>query len=170
MRHHLHAAEQGRGLPVALAAEAEAVGHQPLHGEAGQLTQASEVLEVRGEGAEAALVQERAQAQLDAGAVAQGIVPIATRQQLGRDPVGVGVLGDQRVDVAVADLVHDGDEVVDAVGVDRDAEPELGLDLVALGDGDVAHVVAEPGQPQGAQLGAAHRGSRPRGDAGDDHR
>ena len=50
----LTARQQRRGLPVALAAEAVAVGHQPLHGEAGQLAQAAEVLEVRGEGAEAA--------------------------------------------------------------------------------------------------------------------
>ena len=42
------------GLPVALAAEAVAVGHQPLHGEARQLAQPAEVLEVRGERPEAA--------------------------------------------------------------------------------------------------------------------
>ena len=30
-------------------------------------------------------------------------------------------------------------------------KPQLGLDLVALGDRDVAHVVAEPGQPQRSQ-------------------
>ena len=38
-RHHLQRAQQHRGLPVAFAAEAVAVGHQPLHGEAGQLAQ-----------------------------------------------------------------------------------------------------------------------------------
>ena len=56
------------------------------------------------------------------------------------------------------------DQVVDAVGVDRHAEPQLGLDLVALGDRDVAHVVAEPGQPQRAQLRASGGGPRPRPD------
>ena len=48
-RHRLERAQQHRGLPVALAAEAVAVGHQPLHGEAGQLAQPAEVLEVGGE-------------------------------------------------------------------------------------------------------------------------
>ena len=46
---HLERAQQHRGLPVALAAEAVAVGHQPLHGEPGQLAQPAEVLEVGGE-------------------------------------------------------------------------------------------------------------------------
>ena len=45
----------------------------------------------------------------------------------GSDPVGVGILGDQLVDVDVADLVHDGDEVIDAVGIDRDTEASLRL-------------------------------------------
>ncbi len=46
------------GLPVALGAEAVAVGHQPLHGQAGQLAQAAEVLEGGGERAEAAGLEE----------------------------------------------------------------------------------------------------------------
>jgi len=37
--HRLHGGQQGRRLPVALAAEAVAVGHQPLDGQAGQLAQ-----------------------------------------------------------------------------------------------------------------------------------
>ena len=45
--------QRGR-LPVALAAEAVAVGHQPLHREPGQLRQAVQVLEGGGEGPEAA--------------------------------------------------------------------------------------------------------------------
>ena len=78
-----------RRLPVALAAEAVAVGHQPLHGEAGELAQAAEVLEVRRERAEAAVVEELAQPGLDAGRVAQRLGPLAARAQLGGDVVGV---------------------------------------------------------------------------------
>ena len=48
--HHLGGADEDRGLPVALGAEAVAVGHEPLHGEPGQLAQVAEVLEVRREG------------------------------------------------------------------------------------------------------------------------
>jgi hypothetical protein len=43
----------------------------------------------------------------------------------------------------------------------------LRLDLVALGDRDVAHVVAEAGQAQAAQTRRADRGATPRSDAGD---
>ncbi len=77
--HHLEGAQHDAGLPVALAAEAEAVGHQPLHGQARQLAQPAEVLEVGRECREAAIGEERAHADLDAGAVAQRVVPVASR-------------------------------------------------------------------------------------------
>ena len=75
--HRLDRGEQRGGLPVALAAEAVAVGHQPLHGQARELAQPAEVLEVGGEGAEPAVEQELAQPGLDAGGVAQRRVPVA---------------------------------------------------------------------------------------------
>jgi hypothetical protein len=65
-RHDLHGAQQRRGLPVALGAEAVAVRHEPLHREAGELLEAVEVLEGGGEALEAAVLEERAQPQLDA--------------------------------------------------------------------------------------------------------
>ena len=147
--HHLQHPQQRRGLPVALAAEAVAVGHQPLHGQAGQLPQPAEVLEVRRERGEAAARRGSREGRPRSGrAYAQRLVPLAAGPQLGDDVVGVVVLGDQRVDLLVGDRVDGRDQVVHAVGVDREAEPQLGLDLVALGDRDVAHVVAEAGQPQ----------------------
>src|SRR5438445_743071 len=79
--HGLQGVQERGGLPVALAAEAVALGHQALHGEAGQLPQAPEVLEVGGEGAEAALGEEGAQAQLDPGGVAQRVVPLTAGGQ-----------------------------------------------------------------------------------------
>ncbi len=83
--------QHDRGLPVALAAEAVALGHQPLHRHARQLAQPAEVLEVRGERAEATLGQERPQTGFDLGAVAQRLVPITAGPELGHDLVRVGV-------------------------------------------------------------------------------
>ena len=149
----LQRAQHHRGLPVALGAEAVAVGHQPLHRQPGQLAQPAEVLEVGGERAEPAAVEERTQAELDARAVAERLVALAAAAQLVDDVVALLVLGDERVDVGVGGGVHRVDEIVDAPGVDGDAEPHLGLDLVALGDRDLAHVVAEAGELERAQLG-----------------
>ena len=53
--HRLEDAHEGRRLPVTLAAEAVAVGHQPLDGQAGQLAKAAQVLEVARERVEAVL-------------------------------------------------------------------------------------------------------------------
>ena len=69
--HRLDGGQQDRGLPVALAAESVAIGHQSLHRDTGQLAQAAEVLEIGGEGAEVAGLQELAQPQLDPRGVAQ---------------------------------------------------------------------------------------------------
>ena len=164
-RHRLDRAHQHRGLPVALAAEAVAVGHQPLHREPGQLAQAAEVLEVGGERAEAAGGRGSR-----AGRPRSGPRSAATRAGR-RRRAAPGPAGScrrtrrpARRPRLVGDRVDDGDQVVDAVGVDRDAEAQLRLDLVALGDRDVAHVVAEPGQPQRAHLGQAARRPHPGAD------
>ena len=104
--HRLQRAQQDRGLPVALAAEAVAVGHQPLHGQAGQLPQPAEVLEVRGERAEAAGVEEVPQAELDPGGVAQRVVPLPAGAQLGvRRGRCPSYSLDQLVDLRVGDGV-----------------------------------------------------------------
>ena len=100
------------------------------------------------EAARAALVEGGAQPGLDARRVAQRAVPVAARPQLARHLVGVVVLLDQVVHLRLGHGLDDGDEVVDSVGVDRHAEAQFRLDLVAVGHGDVAHVVAETGQPQ----------------------
>lgn len=88
------------------------------------------MLEVRGEGAEPTGVQERPQADLLPGRVPQRVVSLTAGPQLGGDPEGVVVLLDQIVDLRVGDLVDHPDQVVDPVGVDRDAEAQFGLDLV----------------------------------------
>jgi hypothetical protein len=75
--HDVGDAHEDRGLPVALRAEAVPVGHEALHGEARELLQGAEVLERRRERAEAARLEERAQADLDRGAVAQRLVALA---------------------------------------------------------------------------------------------
>jgi hypothetical protein len=93
---YLERAQQGGGLPVALACEAVALGHQPLHGETGQLAQRAEVLEVGGERLRPGAVQQRPQAQLDPGAVAQRLVPLAAAAQLRHDLVALLVLSATR--------------------------------------------------------------------------
>jgi hypothetical protein len=91
---------------------------------------------------------------------------LAANLELIDDVVAVGVLLDQGVDLGVGDGVYDCDEVVDSPGVDRYAEADLGIDLVTLGDGDVAHVVAEPGQLERTEGGEAAGGALPSGDPG----
>ena len=104
-RHRLERVDERCRLPVALAAEPVAVGHQPLHGETRQLTQTAEVLEVRRERAVAAVVEELTQPGLDAGGVAQRLGPFTARAQLGGDVVGVEARRDDLVDGSIGDLV-----------------------------------------------------------------
>jgi hypothetical protein len=118
-----------------------------------------------GEALEAAILQERPQAQLLAGAVAQHGVALAARPQRGRHVVLVLVDLDEAVDGGVRDVAHAGHQVADAVAVDGEAEAQLGRHLVALGDGDLAHVVAEAGEARALQVvpgvGRASPGGQP---------
>ncbi len=113
---------------------------------------------------ESAVLQKLPQAELDLGAVPQRRVPVTAGKQLGGHLVGVLVLADQLVDVGGPHPFDDVDQIVDAVGVDRRPEVRFGLHLVALGDGDTTHVVAESRHLQGRQLGVAERRARPRAD------
>src|SRR5699024_7684650 len=97
---------------------------------------------------------------------AEGLVTLPAPAQLGGDLVQLLVLGDQCVDRAVLDRIDHLDQVVDAPGVHGDAEPQLRLGLVTLGDGDVAHVVTEAGELQRMHLGPAGRGAGPAPDPG----
>jgi hypothetical protein len=101
---------------------------------------------------------------LDRGAVAQRLVALAPGAQLGDDVVLALVQGDEVVDRGLGGRGHRLRQLVDAPGVDLHAEGELGLGLVALGDGDEAHVVAEAGELQRAHRGGAGRGAGPRAD------
>ena len=85
-----------RRLPVALGTEPVPVGHQALHGEPGQLTQRAEVLERGGERAEAAVLEELAEPDLDRRAVPQRIVSVGAGHEARHDVVEVEVLLDQR--------------------------------------------------------------------------
>src|SRR5690606_15555432 len=96
----------------------------------------------------------------------QRLAPLATGAQLRGDVVGLVVLGQQRVDVGLRDRLDPLDEVVHAPGVHRRAEPDLRLGLVALGDGDAAHGVTEPGEPQVGQRVPAGGGAGPGADLG----
>ena len=144
--HDLHRPQQRRRLPVAFRAEAVAVGHEALGGNAGQLRQPVQILKRGGEALEIAGLQKRAQAEFDAGGLAHGIVPGAAFAQISGHLVGVGVFLDQLVNGFGGNCVHGFDQVADAVAVDGVTELELGGHLVAFGHGHFAHVVAEPGE------------------------
>ena len=73
---------------------------------------------------------------------------------LGGHVVLVAVRLDELVHVGVGRRVDTGDEVAHAVRVDAEPEPPLRLELVALGDRDLAHVVAEAGDATASQSSA----------------
>jgi hypothetical protein len=95
-------------------------------------------------------------------------VTCAADLQLGNNVIGRFVLGDQRINVGFVGGVNRFDQLVDSPGVDADAETDLDLGLVTLGDRDVAHVVAEAGETHFAGRGPATGGTGPGADLGGD--
>jgi hypothetical protein len=167
--HDLHRAHEGRDLPVALGAETVAVGHQPLRRDPRKLLEPMQVLEGVGEAVEAALLEEGAESQLDPRRVTQGLVPRAILFEAGHHLIRCRILGAERIDLRIGGGVDVGDEVAESVAVHRVAQPQLRLDLVALGDGDLAHVVAEAGDSEPLGFVPAGGGPGPPAEAPGDH-
>ena len=98
------ARHQGGGLPVALACEAVALGHQPLRRKARELQKSVQIFERGRKGLEAAGFEEVRACPIRSRAIEQRFVPERRRAQCGRDCVKLLVLGHQRFDLGVGDL------------------------------------------------------------------
>jgi len=108
-----------------------------LRGQTGQLLHAVEVLERVGKGLAALAVHHLLHGDLFARLIADGFDVVRHKVIL------LAVDVHECVDLGLRDGVHLLDEIADGPGVDLPAELLLYLYLIALGDGDVAHIVAE---------------------------
>ena len=155
--HLLHDGGHAGHLPVALAAVADAVGHHVLAGQAGELLHAVQVLEVVDEGLSPLPLQDLPHGHLFLGLVAHGV------HIVGGEVIAVLVLRHLPVDLRLGDGVHGLHQMAHRPVVHLPAQLDLGLHLVALGDGHVPHVVAEADDPQFMGEGIAHRRPHPGG-------
>ena len=111
-------------------------------------------------------VEEAAQADSMRAASRSDVAAVTALAQLGDDVVAssysltsASTSASSTARMCVGELAH-------AIAVDRDAQARLRLHLVALGDGDLAHVVAEAGDPQVPRLVRSRaRRARPDADA-----
>ena len=92
-------------------------------------------------------------------------MPGAGLAQFRRDRVALLVFAGQRLDLGVGDRIHLGHEIADAVAVGRESELHFGRNLVALGDRDLAHVVAETAEFRPLPIVPGARRAHPGADA-----
>ena len=145
----------GGDFPVALAAVAVALGHQVLRGKPRQLLHAVEILEGVCKGLAALPVQHLLHGDFFSGLVADG------GNVIGSNVVG-GLVGiHQSIDLFLGDGVHLLHQVANGPGVYLPAQLDLNLYLVALGDGDLAHIVPKTHDLQGFGERHAHGGFHP---------
>ena len=102
---------------------------------------------------------------LDGGGIAQRLVAGSAFFQLGSDAVFLLIDGAELVDLGLGGGVDFRDEIADAEGVHFPAEADLGGNLVAFRDGNVAHVVADAGDLEVARGVPAAGGAGPGGEA-----
>ena len=155
LTHGFHNGGHGGHFPVALAAVAVALGHQVLAGQAGQLFHAVQVLEGVGKSLAAFGIQHLLDGDFLPGLVADGV------DVVGGNVVVGAVDFHQLVDLSVGDLVHHLDQVAHSPGVHLPAQLGLHFHLVALGNGNLSHVVAKAHDFQFAGDGHAHGGAHP---------
>ena len=153
--HRLDYAGHCGDLPVTLAAVAVALLHEPLACKPGELLHAVEILKGIGERLCALSVEHTLYRYLLTSLIAYGF------DIVGADGVFLLIKIDKPVYLAVADRRHLLDEVADRPGVDLPAELYLNLDLVALRDGDVTHIIAEAHHLERPALGVADGASHP---------
>ena len=165
LRHNLHQAHHGRSLPVALAAEAVPLLHQPLDGKAGQLLQGAQVAEMGDDGMVVLLLQEALEADLDARLHCHMAAELSRVPALVQNPVFRVILLHQSVDVPLAHVRHIFRDLVHRIGVYLPAELDLGFHLVPLGDGHIAHIVRHAHHADVAGLHDAHSSVHPPGQA-----
>ncbi len=90
---------------------------------------------------------------------------IAAFAEFGSDAVFLLIEGAEFGDTGVADSVDFFDEISDAEGVHFPAEADLGGNFVALGDGDVAHVITDACDLEIARAVPTACGAGPGGEA-----
>ena len=165
--HDLHEAHHARGLPVALGAEAEALLHEALDGEGRELLQGAEVTEVVGEGVVVVLHEEALDADLLGSLDLDVTTELLRVAAVEHEAVGLVVLVGELLDLGGGHGLDVRGEVVDRPRIDGPAELDLGLDLVAIGDGDVAHGVGEAGDADVAGLVDTHGDALPLAELGE---
>ena len=137
-RHVLHDRAQRGDLPVALRAEAVALALQILNGEPGELVQPVQRAEMVDDADVAALVLAEF---IDGDFVLRLLAHDV--DALGTHRIFFIILRHHGVHFLVGHLFDVLDEVADGIVIDLPAEADVRLHLVALGDGDVAHVIGE---------------------------
>ena len=117
------------------------------------------------EALEAAVFQKGAHAQFKPRAIEQRFVPSAGLAQFRRDRVALLIFTCEGLDLGVGDRIHLGHEIADAIAVGRESELHFRRDLVALGDRDLTHVVAETAEFRALPIVPGARRAHPGADA-----
>ncbi|MNL64995.1 hypothetical protein D3C87_1892730 [compost metagenome] len=97
---------------------------------------------------EAALFEEAFHAQFNASGIKHVLALVAVDLCRSRQAVAAFVVVDQRIHIAVADLVDHLHQIAHCPGVNRKTELDLRSNFVAVGHGHFTHVVAETGHFQ----------------------
>ena len=102
-----------------------------------------EIFKGGGEGMEAALFQKTLHAQLNTCGIQHVLALVAVDLCRRRQAVAAFVLVHQRVNVAIADVIHHLHQIAHRPGVDGEAKFNLRGHFITVGDCHFAHVVAE---------------------------
>src|SRR5690606_4004530 len=142
--HHFHGTNECRCLPVALSPESIPLFHQPLYGNAWQLGYPMQVFKCIGEAFEISRFKKLTQARLETGRLTERRVARSVLLKVSGDRIAVVILRHEGIHFLVGHVVDRGYEVAHAITIDGVSKPDLRLYLVAFGDGNLSHVVAEP--------------------------
>src|SRR5690606_386319 len=121
-----------------------------------------QVFKCIGEAFEISRFKKLTQASLDLGRLTERRVARSVLLKVSGDRIAVVILRHEGIHFLVGHVVDRGYEVAHAITIDGVSKPDLRLYLVAFGDGNLSHVVAEPAILSVLPVAPRQRGAQPR--------
>ena len=159
--HDLHQTHHSRRLPVALGSEAVSFFHQSLHRQSWKLFQRTQITEMGNHSLIIMVLQESLESDLDPCLYCYMTFEFFRVSALKKNVILIIIFFYQNINITLADTVHIFAYFVYRISVHFPAEFDLCLYLVALGNGNISHIIRHTAYADMAALHDTHSGAHP---------
>ena len=162
--HDLHEAYHRRRLPVAFSCESIPLLHQPLDRKPRQLSKASKITEMCHDRLVVLRLQESLEPDLDSRLHRYMLSEFLLISAFQKYLILIIIFFDLRVNISFGNRLYFCRNFIHRICVDLPSELDLRLYLIALGNGNIPHIIRDPHDTDVAALDHADRRAHPGAD------